>query len=238
MSNQQFAEFRRVANGLAKNDASQDEVLLGGMYENFQNGVTTDWIDETYRDGFQTEHQLAASGGTEAIRYFVSGSYYKEEGVLRKTDYERFSLRTNLDANLSKKLRIGLSLTAATDLRNRMDGNDPTWSAIRYAPIVDAYDEEGNIIAFPNPDEFLVTSPLTNFAPNQYIDETKGFRLFSNLFGEFDIAKGLMYRLNFGTDIRNSRRGRFTGDFVGNAPSGSINNGTDYSYTSRKHSLV
>jgi TonB-linked SusC/RagA family outer membrane protein len=231
MNNQQFAEFRRVANGLAKNDASQDQVLLGGMYDNFQNGITTDWIDETYQDGIQTEHQLAASGGSEAVKYFVSGSYYKEDGVLRKTNYERFSLRTNLDAKLSNKLRIGLSLTGATDLRNRMDASDPTFDAIRYAPIVDAYDEEGNIIAFPNPDEFLVTTPLTNFAPNQYIDETRGFRLFTNLFGEFDIVDGLMYRLNFGTDIRYSRRGRFEGDFVGDAPSGRIDNGTDYSYT-------
>lgn len=231
MNNQQFAEYRRVANGLSQDDTSQDEVLLGGLYDNYQNGITTDWIDETYRDGFQTEHQLAASGGGEKVKYFISGSYYYEDGVLKKTDYERISLRTNIDANLSRKVRVGLSLTAATDLRNRMDANDPTWSAIRYAPIVDAYDEEGNIIAFPNPDEFLVTSPLSNFAPNQYIDETKGFRLFSNLFGEWDIVEGLMYRLNFGTDIRYSRRGRFTGDFTGGSPTGTINNGTDYSYT-------
>lgn len=231
MSNQQFTEYRRVANGLAKNDASQDEVLLGALYDNYQNGVTTDWTDETYRDGFQTEHQLAASGGGEAVRYFISGSYYKEDGVLKKTDYERYSLRTNLDATLSNKVRVGLSLTAATDLRNRMDANDPTWPAIRYAPAVQAYDEEGNIIPFPNPDEFLVTSPLANFHPNQYVDETQGFRLFSNLFGEFDITKGLMYRLNFGTDYRYSRRGRFTGDFVGGSPNGTINNGNDFSYT-------
>ncbi|MCG8310256.1 MAG: TonB-dependent receptor [Cytophagales bacterium] len=231
MNSQQFVEYRRVANGLAKNDNSQDEVILGGLYENYQNGVETDWIDETYRDGFQTEHQLSASGGGENINYFISGSYYKEDGVLKKTDYERYSIRTNLDATLSGKIRVGLSLTASTDLRNRMDADDPTWSALRYAPPVAAYDEDGNIIPFPNPDEFLVTSPLTNFSPNQHVDETKGFRLFSNLFGEFDITKDLMYRLNFGTDIRYSRRGRFEGDFVGDTPNGTVDNLNDFSYT-------
>ncbi len=231
MNNQQFVEYRRVANGFAKSDDSQDEVILGALYDNYQNGIETDWIDETYRDGFQTEHQMAASGGGESINYYISGSYYKEEGVLKKTDYERYSIRTNLDATLSKKLKVGLSLTATTDLRNRMDADDPTWPAIRYAPPVQAYDENGNIIAFPNPDEFLVTSPLANFAPNQHVDETKGFRLFSNLFGEFNITKDLKYRLNFGTDIRYSRRGRFKGDFVGGTPRGTVDNLNDFSYT-------
>ena len=231
MNNQQFVEYRRVANGLAKNDASQDEVLLGAIYDNFQNGVTTDWTDETYRDGFQTEHQLSASGGSDNINYYISGGYYKEEGVLKKTDYERFSIRTNLDATLNQKIRVGLSLTATTDLRNRMDSDDPTWPAIRYAPPVQAYDENGNIVPFPNPDEFLVASPLANFAPNQYVDETKGFRLFSNLFGEWDIIDGLKYRLNFGTDIRYSRRGRYEGDFTNGTPNGRVDNLSDFSYT-------
>lgn len=164
MNNQQFVEYRRVANGIDQNDASQDEVILGSIYENYQNGIETEWTDETYRDGFQTEHQLSASGGGENVNYYISGSYYQEDGVLKQTDYERFSMRTNLDATLNRKIRVGVSLMASTDLRNRMDADDPTWPAIRYAPPVQAYDENGNIIAFPNPDEFLVASPIANFA--------------------------------------------------------------------------
>ncbi len=231
MNGQQFVEYRRVANGLAKNDNSQDQVLLGGIYDNYVNGIETDYIDETYRNGMQTEHQLSANGGNEHVRYYISGSYYDEEGVLKKSDYERFSLRVNLDAQLTSKLNVGLSFTSSKDIRNRMDADDPTMSAIRYAPITQAYDDEGNIIAYPNPDEALVVSPLVNFAPNQYVDETKGFRMFSNLFGEYAITKDLKYRLNFGTDILYSRRGQFEGNYTGSTPVASIQNTNIFSYT-------
>lgn len=231
MNGQQFVEYRRVANGLSKSDNSQDQVLLGGMYDNYLNGVETNYLDETYRDGLQTEHQLSASAGDDKLSYYLSGSYYNEEGVLKKSDYERFSLRVNLDAKLTEKIKVGLSFTTSKDLRNRMDSSDPTNDAIRYSPLTAAYDADGNIIAYPNPDEFLVTSPLVNFAPNQYVDETKGFRLFSNLFGEYAIAKDLKYRLNVGTDILYSRRGMFTGDYIGSTPVGSVENTNVFSYT-------
>jgi TonB-linked SusC/RagA family outer membrane protein len=231
MNGQQFVEYRRVANGLAKGDNSKDLVLLGGLYNNYTNGIETDYLDETYRDGFQTEYQLSAGGGDERLRYYISGSYYNETGVLKKTDYERYSLRVNLDARLAEKVKVGLSLTTSKDLRNRMDGKDPTMTAIQYAPLTQAYDDAGNIVAYPNPDEFLLTSPLVNFAPNQYVDETKGFRLFSNLFGEYEISKDLKYRINLGSDVQYNRRGNFTGDFTGSTPVASVENSDVFSYT-------
>lgn len=231
MNGQQFVEYKRVANGFSKSDNSNDKNLLGALYDNYMNGIETNYLDETFRDGFQTEYQLSASGGNEKLRYYLSGSYYDETGVLKKTDYKRYSLRVNLDAKLSEKIKIGLSLTTTKDLRNRMDGSDPTMSAIQYSPLTKAYDAAGNIIAYPNPDEFLLTSPLVNFAPNQYVDETKGFRVFSNIFGEYNIIKDLKYRINFGTDVQNSRRGIFTGDFAGSTPIGSVGNSDIFSYT-------
>ncbi len=231
MNAQQFVEYRRVANGLSKADASQDEVLLGGMYDFYRNGMETDYLDETYRNGMQTEHVLSASGGGSKVNYYLSMGYFKEDGVLKKTDYERISLRTNLDATLSKRVKVGLSFIGSTDLRNRMDNDDPTNAAIRYAPTTKAYDEDGSIIAYANPDEFLVTSPLVNFAPNQLVDETRGFRMFSNLFGSYDITENLNYRLNIGTDILYNKRGRSRGDYTGSVPQGSIDNSNALSYT-------
>lgn len=231
MNGRQFAEYVRVANGLAIDDASQDVAFLGQqLAENLQNGIETDWLDEVYRTGTQQEHQLSASGGSQNINYYISGSYYLEEGLLEKSDFERFSIRANLDATLSPKAKVGLSFTSSTDLRNQMS-TAPTTNAIRYSPLVKAFDAEGNIIAFPNPSEGLLTSPLLEYVPNQYIDETKGLRLFSNLFGEYAFTNNLSYRLNVGADFSTARRGRFSGDYDGSATVGSIGNTDVSSYT-------
>lgn len=231
MNAQQFLEYRRVANGLSQTDASQDEDLLGNMYDFYVSGIETDYLDETYQDGTQSEHVLSASGGTGKMTYYISGGYFKEDGVLRLTDYERFSLRTNLDVELTDRIKVGLSFTGSRDLRNRMDSRDPTNAAIQYAPTTRAYDDDGNIIAFANPDEFLVTSPLVNFAPNQHVDETRGYRMFSNLFGIYSLTENLSYRLNVGTDVLYNKRGRSVGDYTGSVPIGSIDNSNVFSYT-------
>lgn len=231
MNGRQFAEYVRVANGLAKDDASQDVSLLGEQIEaNLRNGVETDWLDEVLRTGSQQEHQLSASGGSDNVKYYLSGSYFLEDGVLEKANYERFSIRTNIDANLTPKANVGISLTASRDLRNQMS-NSPITNGIRYNPLVVPFNEEGNIIAFPNPSEGLVTSPLLEYVPNQYIDETKGFRFFSNLFGEYAFTDYLSYRLNFGADLNSARRGRFSGDYDGSSTTGSIGNTDIFSYT-------
>ena len=231
MNGRQFAEYVRVANGLSKDDASQDVPFLGELIaENLRNGIETDWLNEVFRTGTQQEHQLSASGGSDNVKYYLSGSYYTEDGVLEKADYERFSIRTNIDASLTDKAKIGISLTASRDLRNQMS-NAPITNGIRYNPLVEPFDAEGNIIAFPNPSEGLVTSPLLEYVPNQYIDETKGFRFFSNLFGEYAFTDYLSYRLNFGTDLNSARRGRFSGDYDGSSTTGSIGNTDVFSYT-------
>jgi len=229
MNSQQFVEYKRVANSLSKTDNSQDQVILGVLYDNYINGVETNYLDEIYRNGTQKEYQLSASGGDDKLSYYLSGSYYDEKGLIKKTDYNRYSLRANLDATLTKKLKVGLSLTTSKDLRNSM--TDPTENALRYVPLTKAYNDEGEVIAYPNPDEALISSPLVNFAPNQYVDENKGFRMFSNMYGEYEILPDLKYRLNFGIDMLYSRRGRFEGDYAGDTPTGSVNNSNVFNYT-------
>ncbi|PHN01056.1 SusC/RagA family TonB-linked outer membrane protein [Flavilitoribacter nigricans] len=231
MNAQEYARFARVANGVDPNDASQDASFLGPVLaENIQQGISTNWLDEVLQTGTQQDHQLAFSGGTQGLRYYISGGYYDEEGVIRKSDYTRYSIRANLDADLSPKLNVGISSTANSDVRNVMS-NNPYEASLRYVPIVEPYDADGNIIAFPNPNEGLLRSPLTQYAPGQWVNETKGYRVFTNLYGEYKLLPRLSYRLNFGTDLSTARRGTYTGDLDGDAPQGAIRNTQTFAYT-------
>jgi TonB-linked SusC/RagA family outer membrane protein len=231
MTGEEYAQFARVANGVSPSDPSKDATFLDPILaQNIQAGISTNWLNEVLQTGTQQDHQLAVSGGTNALRYYVSGGYFDETGVVRKSDFKRYSVRINLDAELSEKINVGLSSTASSDVRNVMS-NNPYEASLRYIPIVRPYDEEGNIIAFPNPNEGLLRSPLTQYAPGEWVNETQGYRVFTNLYGEYKLFKDLTYRLNFGADLETSRRGTFTGTLAGDASNGSIRNTRNFAYT-------
>ncbi|HRP30397.1 MAG TPA: TonB-dependent receptor [Agriterribacter sp.] len=80
----------------------------------------TDWQDEVYRNGLIQNHQLSLSGGSEKVRYFVSGGYIDQQGIVIGTKYKRYNLRSNLDLKLNSWLSAGVNLNVIKD-----EGNVP-----------------------------------------------------------------------------------------------------------------
>ena len=231
MNAQQFTAYTRTARGIDPNDASQDDTFLSDVeVTNLQNGVSTDWLDAFIGTGQQQDHQLSVSGGSDAVTYYLSGAYFDEQGIIENTDFRRYSVRANINADLSDRLSIGLSSTVTAGLRNQIN-NNPYRNTLRSSPLVTPLDENGEFLAYPNPRDGLLTNPLLPFQPNQYIDETKGLRLFANIYGEYDITDGLTFRLNFGPDYSTSRRGRYTGTLDESVSTASIEDEIDFAYT-------
>ncbi len=73
-----------------------------------------DWQDAIYQTGVNQNYELSASGGTENSQYFISGSYNKQEGQVRSSEFERGTLRINLDNKANDKLSFKTSLNLAT----------------------------------------------------------------------------------------------------------------------------
>ena len=74
-------------------------------------GKGTNWQDAVFQTAFQHSHQISAQGGSDKVQYYVSGSYMDQEGTIIGSEFERFSFRTNLDAQLKKWLKLGFSAT-------------------------------------------------------------------------------------------------------------------------------
>ena len=74
-------------------------------------GKGTNWQDAIFQTAIQHQHQLSAQGGTEKVQYFVSGGFMNQEGTIIGSNFNRFSLRTNLDAELKKWLKLGLNVS-------------------------------------------------------------------------------------------------------------------------------
>ncbi|GAB3280691.1 TonB-dependent receptor [Larkinella harenae] len=231
MNGDQFARYARISRGFSPTDASQDAALLSSVeIDNLNKGVSTNWLDLILRDGVQQSHQLSASGGSENTTYYLSGSFFDEKGVLQKSDYRRYSFRANIDTKLTQRLKVGVSATVSNDVQNVM-ANAPYSNALTFSPLVMPYDAEGAFVAYPNPREGNLTSPLLEYQPNQFVDETRKYRVFATLFGEYQLAEGLTYRLNYGPDFSTSRRGTYNGTLAGGTSRASIDNRQNFAYT-------
>jgi TonB-linked SusC/RagA family outer membrane protein len=78
--------------------------------QNMRNGEGTDWQSESLRPGLFQSAQLSASGGKSEVKYFISAGYQRDEGMMYKSDFERFTLRTKVDMQLSKKVKLTVNL--------------------------------------------------------------------------------------------------------------------------------
>lgn len=78
--------------------------------EDYRNEKGIDWQDEIFRNGFITNNSISLRGGTNEVRYFVSGSVYNQEGIILNSGFRRFNGRAFLNFNLSKNLTAELNI--------------------------------------------------------------------------------------------------------------------------------
>ncbi len=69
----------------------------------------TDWQDVIFRTAPVRNLQVSSTGGTEQVKYFISGGYFSQEGIIINSDYNRFNLRVNVDAQITKRIKLGTS---------------------------------------------------------------------------------------------------------------------------------
>lgn len=70
----------------------------------------TDWKDEVYRTGNVQDYQLSVTNGNDKLRYFISGGYTGENGVINKSSYERYNIRASVENDIRKWLRVNASV--------------------------------------------------------------------------------------------------------------------------------
>ncbi len=83
-----------------------------------------DYNDYIFRTGIGTDNNVSVAGGKDKTKYYTSASFYKNEGIIKNTDYRRFSFRINLDQALSDKVNFNIGLNFINSLSNeKPDGN-------------------------------------------------------------------------------------------------------------------
>ncbi|MCX6319016.1 MAG: TonB-dependent receptor [Bacteroidetes bacterium] len=208
-------------------------------------GQSTNWQDLMYQNGYVTDHNISASGGTAGgTSYSLGGGYYKETTVLPGQDFGRYSLRATIDAKVGKRIKIGLNTLNTLSLTNGSQFNNPMFPLITLSPLMPAYDSLGGIVLSPTGN---TTDRVNQYNPlllknndNQWIDKVRRLRTFNSIYTEVQIINGLKYRLNAGLDYRQQENNVFQKSDKPFSPSyfrpkqgntASVNNAEGYGYT-------
>jgi TonB-linked SusC/RagA family outer membrane protein len=102
----------RIANvGNAGSVSIPTDLYNFGSQSLIHQTVNTDWQDQLYRNAFFQKHNLSFSGASNGIRYFVSGGYQNQDGIILSTGQKRVNFRTNIDGDVSKKLHVGANVS-------------------------------------------------------------------------------------------------------------------------------
>ncbi len=168
-------------------------------------GVGTNWQDAVFRTALQHQHQFSAQGGTEKVKYYVSGSYMDQDGTLIGSSFSRYSFRTNLDANLKPWLKIGLNATY-TSTKDDLKLADSDEGIINYSlttpPDIPIYNIDGSYSS-------IVREGYTNPNPVALamMDEILLYRqkLTGSIFADVTLMKNLIWHAEFGYDISHNK---------------------------------
>lgn len=181
-----------------------------------QGPANTDWQDLLYRVGSTENHQFSFSGGAENVNYYASATYFKQDGVIINSEFERISFLSNIDAQVTDKLKLGLNLfgsrgnqdgvpTQSTGETANGGGDDIVSSVFRFSPDLGVQDANGaNTINSVGDD---IDNPFA--VATEGVNETKVDNFRANFYAQYDIVEGLNFKTTFGYSTRNRTLGTF-----------------------------
>lgn len=164
----------------------------------------TDWQDELYRNAPSHRHSVSVSGGSESIRYQVSGGFQNQEGIVLSTGQKRANLRSNLDIDVNPRLKVGVNFSMSAnwnqEIREGRFNQGPVLGALVYAPIFRCYDDNGNLLKNEMASYSSAYGMQQIENPVALATETKisrdGMRNTYNIFGTYEIVKDLFFKTN------------------------------------------
>ena len=204
---QYLYDYNHLKNGIPYDQLTPESVLGADELANYKTGRTIDWQDKMFRQALVTNHQISLTGGTESTTYMASISRLRQDGVVRNTGMKRTNISLNINQNLGKWLKIGMSMQA---IQKEYGGELPYLEAgLKMSPFGTYSDEEGNLEYYPMSRNTLFYNPMSDC---DAIEDKTNRNVFISTFADITLpVKGLSFRTNFGYNYRNNFVGTYYG---------------------------
>ncbi len=197
-------------------------------------GKGTDWQNELLRSAPIANYQLSVNGGSAKTKYAISGGYFTQDGIVIGSNFKRYSLRTNVETEVTKYLSVGANFSY-----NRLSSDGVLTGpgqivpgvisgAMQFNPIATVYDPR-QALGYTY-EHYLKTGIANPVAEaREYQANTGTNRFLGNVFAQLKLAENLSFRSSFGMDALNTKSNTFgpfglkrTENSLGEASSGNL----------------
>lgn len=223
-------------------NASQYAVLMNEMSLNDGGGIKyanpysygkgTDWQDAVFnKNALITQHQIAASGGSEKINYYLSFGYFYQEGIVggnvNRSNYERYSIKSNSDYTIIKapernifcNFKIGVNISYSRinskGITTNSERGTPLGASLMISPLLPVYATDGEALLKDHPAAVSDSSGrpftivgddyggITNPVAQLYLpgDKDGSDKIVGNFWGEIELYKNLKFKSSYGGDL-------------------------------------
>ena len=184
-------QFATIANEIAP-----------GSYNNVDAVPNNDWQDQIFRTAPIHNYQISVAGASSKIQYYFGVGYFKQEGIIAKSNYERLTIKMNHTYHLSKSIRLGNNLTFTPSQQQNTAGG-AVFGVYRAQPVIAPYKSDGSYSPVPGVGNVLADIEYTN-------SFGKGLRSVGNFYAEADFLKYFTFKSSFGVDMEYSKSRSYT----------------------------
>lgn len=181
--------------------------------------ANTNWWDISTQQASILNRSVSFSGNDKNSKFYLSGNYFKQDGVLKNTNMERYSVRMGGEKKFNERVTVGVNFygaaTSSKLQRYVSDITAPLFSILTAGPSIPVYNADGSYYKYLGKDNALaVLLEPTNVSSNKLIN--------GNMFADYEIIKNLNYHFSAGAEYSQTTAGQYTPRTLVN---GQANNG-------------
>jgi len=171
----------------------------------------TNWQDEVFQVAPTQEYNISFTGGDRKTSYAITGGYTNQEGIIKSTDFERFTARINLSRQMNSWLKAGTHISAFRIFSNQqnVDGLGVVNGATQFSPILPIYSGEGySFLPSSSASEYtlvndgiIINNPVATM--NEVVRQTQRNGVLGDMFVELKLTPNLTAKITGGANISN-----------------------------------
>ena len=180
-------------------------------YSNWRTVETnTDWEKQAFNDDSKTKlMDISATGGNDKTRFYISGGFNDQDGILIGNNFQRLSTRFNLDHEASERVKIGVNISVSRTVANRVTDDNQfstPMQLVALSPVTPIRNQAGQLYDRPTTTYY---NGLIELEDSRYLSST--FRNLGSMYLNYKIIPDLVFKTEFGIDLQTQNDDRFNG---------------------------